>query len=65
MEMFYAFCVWTFLTCSGAFAMGHVMASVDIVRDCGDGGEIVVKGRVIQCDISHTIINGRRVALDK
>ncbi len=65
MEKFWAFVIWTGLTCSGAYGMGHLMASVDLTRDCAGKKEIVVKDSVIACEITHKIINGRRAALEQ
>lgn len=65
MDGFYLFIMWTALTCSGAFGVGHMMASTDLTRDCSSKGEVVVKDTIIRCEITHKIINGRRVALEK
>lgn len=65
MDGFWAFCVWTVLTCSGSYGVGHMMAAVDLTRDCASEGEVVVKDTVIRCEITHKIINARRVALEK
>lgn len=65
MDGFWAFIVWTAITCSGSFGIGHMMAATNITRDCADKGEIVVKDSVIRCELTHKIINGRRIALEK
>lgn len=64
MDGFTAFCTWTFLTCSAAFGLGHVMAAGNITQDCALKGEIVVKGKVIRCEITHQLIDGRRIKLN-
>lgn len=64
MDMFWAFCLWTVFTCSGAYGLGHFSAATNITRDCASSGEIVVKDTVIRCNITHKIINGRRMALE-
>lgn len=65
MDGFWAFILWTFLTCSAAFGAGHLMSATNLTRDCDSKGEIVVKDNVMKCELTHKIINGRRVALEK
>ena len=64
MEMFWGFVLWTALTCSGAYGLGNFLAATEITRDCASKGEITVKDTVIKCEITHKIINGRRVVLE-
>lgn len=64
MDGFWAFIIWTCITCSTAFAVGQLLASQELTSSCDDKGEMVVKDTVFSCEITHKIINGRRVALE-
>lgn len=63
MDGFWAFCLWTFLTCSAAFAAGRFLPMGDVAQDINNKGEVVIRSTVYQCQPSASIINGRRVPL--
>lgn len=65
MDIFYAFLLWTCLTCSGAFGLGHLLTAQELTKSCAVSGEMVVKDTVFACEITHKVINGRRVSLGK
>jgi hypothetical protein len=65
MDGFWAFCLWTALTCSGAYAAGNLLSTGQLTRDCATVGEIKVGDTIIKCEITHKIIGGRRTALEK
>jgi hypothetical protein len=63
MEGFYAFCIWTFVTCAASFAFGKYTPNMDLVRDCNSKGQVIVQSKVIQCKVIAVLVDGRRVEL--
>lgn len=65
MDGFWAFALWTLLTCSGTYAAGHLLASGELTRDCATKGEIKVGDTFIKCEVTHKLVGGRKTALEK
>jgi hypothetical protein len=65
MDGFWAFCMWTAITCSASFGFGHMLAAQNLTSECDDTKQMVVRDTVFSCEITHKIINGKRIALEK
>lgn len=63
MNGFYAFCIWTFITCSGAFAVGSMLPQQDLAKDCKSSNEMVISGTVYQCRPVALLNKGVRAEL--
>ena len=63
MEGFYAFCIWTIVTCGLAIGAGRFMPLGDVAQDINNKGEVVIRNTVYQCKPVAVQVEGRRVEI--
>ena len=63
MEGFYAFIIWTCVTCSAAFGLGRYLPLGDVAQDINNKGEIIIRKTVYQCKPVALQVDGRRVEI--
>lgn len=61
MEGFYAFCIWTFVTCVASFGAGRYLPLGDVAQDINTKGEVIIRKTVYQCKPVALQVDGRRV----
>ena len=63
MDGFYAFCIWTFVTCAAAFGAGRYLPMGDVAQEINTKGEIIIRKTVYQCKPVALQVDGRRVEI--
>ncbi len=65
MEVFYAFCIWTVVTCGIAFGAGRYMPLGDVAQDIERTGEVEIQKTIYQCKPVALKVKERRVEIEK
>lgn len=65
MEGFYAFCIWTFVTCAASFGAGRYLPMGDIASTIERTGEVEIQKTIYQCKPVALKVKERRVEIER
>lgn len=64
MDGFYAFVIWTVVTCGLAFTAGKYLPQAELSKDCSSKGEMVISNKVYKCEPVAVWVDGKRIPLE-